>query len=113
MLSRPASQRARGLRRAPAPVRQLAALHSGRARIRAALEHCAEQERAVLALMLFERLTPAEAAQALGMPITDLLRTYDALLRELRRALRGLRFRSRLTQDGRTRTASEARVREA
>ena len=112
MLSRTVSQRARGLKRAPAPMRQLAALDAGRARIRAALERCAERERAVLALRLFERLTPAEAAQALGMPITDLLSTYDALIRELRRSLRGLRFRSPFTQTVRMRIAPDARVRE-
>ncbi len=63
--------------------------------------------------MLFERLTPAEAAGALGVPVHELTRTYDTLMRELRRTLNGLRSRPPRTRAGRGRSTSDARVREA
>lgn len=83
-------RRARGLRRAPAPVQREAALSAARARLAAALGRFREEDRALLGLMLVERLTPAEAARALDVPVSELLRGYRTLLSDLRRALRGL-----------------------
>jgi DNA-directed RNA polymerase specialized sigma24 family protein len=113
MLSESVPRRPRGLKRAPAAVRDLATREAGRERVRVALERCAEHERAVLALMLFERLTPAEAANALGVQVSELLRAYDSLMRDLRRALKGLRFRPPGSRSNGERLIPEARLRRA
>jgi DNA-directed RNA polymerase specialized sigma24 family protein len=89
----PMARRSRALRRAPEPVRRLAAVRTGRDRVHVALARCSEHERAVLALLLVEHLTPLEAAAALGLPLREVLRTYRALMAELTRVARGLRFR--------------------
>lgn len=62
-------------------------------RLREALEGCAPHERALLALLLVERLTPTEAARALHVPAASVLRRYRALLGELARAYHGLSSR--------------------
>jgi DNA-directed RNA polymerase specialized sigma24 family protein len=49
-----------------------------------ALSRCAARDRVLLALLLFERLTPAEAATVLGIPVSRIERAYLALLRDLR-----------------------------
>ncbi len=49
-----------------------------------ALSECAAHERVLLALLLFERLTAAEAATVLGIPAARIERAYAALLAELR-----------------------------
>jgi len=54
-----------------------------------ALSACAARERVLLALLLFERLTPAEAASVLGVPATRIERAYAALLAQLRGLLGG------------------------
>jgi DNA-directed RNA polymerase specialized sigma24 family protein len=54
-----------------------------------ALSGCAAHERALLALLLFERLTPAEAASVLGVPAARIERAYAALLSQLRRLIGG------------------------
>jgi DNA-directed RNA polymerase specialized sigma24 family protein len=61
---------------APSPSRS-------RLRIAAALQRCTSEERAVLALLLFERLTPPEAADALGVPEKRVERIYSSLIRDL------------------------------
>jgi DNA-directed RNA polymerase specialized sigma24 family protein len=58
-----------------------------RERITAALARRATRERLMLALLLYERLTPGETAGALGLSVAEVCRVYDALLAELRRAL--------------------------
>ena len=55
----------------------------GRRRIAAALKRCTPEERVVLALLLFERLTPPEAADALGVSARQLERVYSQVLRDL------------------------------
>ena len=54
-----------------------------------ALSGCAARERVLLALLLFERLTPAEAANVLGVPAARIERAYAALLSQLRELLGG------------------------
>jgi DNA-directed RNA polymerase specialized sigma24 family protein len=54
-----------------------------------ALSGCAARERVLLALLLFERLTPAEAASVLGVPAARIERSYAALLSQLRELLGG------------------------
>jgi DNA-directed RNA polymerase specialized sigma24 family protein len=54
-----------------------------------ALSGCATRERVLLALLLFERLTPAEAASVLGVPAMRIERAYAALLSQLRELLGG------------------------
>jgi DNA-directed RNA polymerase specialized sigma24 family protein len=61
--------------------------HDPREAVARALSRCAQRDRVLLALLLFERLTPAEAASVLGVPAARLERAYAALLGELRAAL--------------------------
>lgn len=61
-----------------------------RRRLLEALQHCAPRERMMLALLLVERLTPAEAARALRVTEASIVRRYRALLAELTRAYHGL-----------------------
>jgi DNA-directed RNA polymerase specialized sigma24 family protein len=61
-----------------------------RRRLLDALQHCAPRERMMLALLLVERLTPAEAARALRVTEASIVRRYRALLSELARAYHGL-----------------------
>lgn len=56
-----------------------------------ALARCAARERVLLALILFERLTFAEAADALGVSVRRISRLYARLLSDLRDALAGRR----------------------
>ena len=60
-----------------------------RATVSRALSACAARERVLLALLLCERLTPAEAASVLGVPAARIERAYAALLSQLRQSLRG------------------------
>jgi len=73
-------------RRAPVPV-------SARERIAAALETCTADERALLSLMLIEEMTPHEAAATLELSAREVSHTWTHLLAELRRTLRGMKFR--------------------
>jgi len=61
----------------------------------------------LLALLLFERLTPGEAAAALSLSVADVESRLDLLLTELAGALRGLPFRVRRS------TATPVRLRKA
>jgi len=63
--------------------------HDRREAVARALSGCATRERVLLALLLFERLTPAEAASVLGVPATRIERAYAALLSQLRELLGG------------------------
>ena len=77
-----------------APQRAVAASRNGRREaVARALSHCAARERVLLALLLFERLTPAEAASVLDVPAARIERAYAALLCQLREVpgLRALR----------------------
>lgn len=58
-----------------------------------ALSDCAATERVLLALLLYERLTPAEAATVLGLPAPRLERAYASLLARLGESLHGGAFR--------------------
>jgi DNA-directed RNA polymerase specialized sigma24 family protein len=59
-----------------------------RRRVAAALARSTVRERLVLALLLYERLTPGEVASALGCPVAEVERTYRLLLASLRVAMR-------------------------
>ena len=63
--------------------------HGRREAVARALSGCAARERVLLALLLFERLTPAEAASVLGVPASRIERAYAALLSQLRELLCG------------------------
>jgi len=58
-----------------------------RHRVAAALARRGARERLVLALLLYERLYPIEVADALGISLRQVERTYDCLLAELRRPI--------------------------
>ena len=68
---------------------------NGKERKRAslALGRCPERERLILALLLVERLSPAEAASTLGVSVRHLRVTYRETLANLRRASVGLMAR--------------------
>jgi len=75
---------------APAPRRPVAVpRHDRRGAVARALSRCAARERVLLALLLFERLTPAEAADVLQVPVDRVERAYAALLVQLRDLLHG------------------------
>ena len=57
--------------------------HDRREAVARALSGCAARERVLLALLLFERLTPAEAASVLDLPAARIERAYAALLAQL------------------------------
>lgn len=79
----------------PLPRRPVAAPRDDRrAAVARALGACAANERVLLALLLCERLTPAEAARVLGVPPARVERAYAALLSQLRRSLRGRALRA-------------------
>ena len=56
-----------------------------RDRVAAALARRGARERLVLTLLVYERLYPVEVADALGISLRQVERTYDALLADLRR----------------------------
>ncbi len=58
-----------------------------RAAVSRALSRCIQRERVLLALILFEHLTPAEAASVLDIPVARIERAYAALLADLRDVL--------------------------
>jgi DNA-directed RNA polymerase specialized sigma24 family protein len=73
---------------AVAPQWVVAASRNGRREaVARALSGCAVRERVLLALLLFERLTPAEAASVLDVPAARIERVYAALLGQLRERL--------------------------
>lgn len=88
MLSANAPRR-RALKRAPLGIRRLGALAIVRERLVSHLSGYDPSQRAVLAMLLLERLTPAEAARALDLSIDQVARLFRALLTDLRRAGRG------------------------
>jgi DNA-directed RNA polymerase specialized sigma24 family protein len=63
--------------------------HDRREAVARALSHCAAHERVLLALLLFERLTPAEAASVLEVPAARIERAYASLLAQLSRLAGG------------------------
>lgn len=85
----------------------------GRTRIAGALSACTPREQLVLVLLLYERLTPAEAAEALGLTTRQVEHAYHAALADLQRALRG-RTTGRLSRAIARRSISiDARLRKA
>jgi len=78
---------------------------AGRDRIAAALARRGARERLVLTLLLYERLFPIEVADALGLSLRQVERTYEALLDELRRLLTRAAARAR-ARVGRNRKAA-------
>jgi DNA-directed RNA polymerase specialized sigma24 family protein len=60
-----------------------------RQRLADAIARCTRRDRVVLGLVLVEGLTPAEAADAMGISVARLQRAYGVALAELRRAWRG------------------------
>jgi DNA-directed RNA polymerase specialized sigma24 family protein len=87
------TRRPRVARRALDSARRAPVAGSARSRIAAALSCCSEEERHVLALLIEERLTAAEAAAALELPLHHVRRVQSTLYGELRRVLRGRAFR--------------------
>lgn len=82
-----------------------------RARVAGALRACTAREQLVLVLLLYERLTPHEAAEALGLTSRQVERAYHAALADLKGALRGRR-NGRLSRTIARRSVSiEARLR--
>jgi DNA-directed RNA polymerase specialized sigma24 family protein len=78
-----------------------------------ALRACTAREQLVLVLLLYERLTPHEAAQALGLTARQVERAYHAAFADLQSALRG-RGNGRLSRAIARRSVSiEARLRRA
>jgi DNA-directed RNA polymerase specialized sigma24 family protein len=61
--------------------------HPGRLLLAAALGRFTEPQRTMLALMLVERLSSAEAAMTLGITIGQFERSYRALTADLRRSM--------------------------
>ena len=107
----------RRLRTAPRSRRQAplapAAVVCERARVAHALRACTAREQLVLVLLLYERLTPSEAAAALGLTPRQVERAYHAALADLQGALRGRR-NGRLSRAIARRSISiEARLRNA
>ena len=51
------------------------------------LRRCTEPQRTMLALILVERLSSAEAATTLGVTVRQFERSYHALVADLRRAM--------------------------
>ncbi len=60
---------------------------SARQLLAAALGRCTEPQRTMLALMLVERLSSAEAAITLGVTVGQFERSYSALISDLRRSM--------------------------
>ncbi len=89
----PAARRPRLARRALQGTGRVPRTASVRERVAEAFERLSPHERVLLALLLVERLTPAEAAEAMGMPIERLSRAARELLAELRLAVAGLGLR--------------------
>ena len=61
--------------------------HPARQLLAAALGRCTEPQRTMLALMLVERLSSAEAAVTLGITVGQFERSYRALISDLRRSM--------------------------
>lgn len=74
-----------------------------RARVRDALRALDARGQLVLVLLLYERLTAAEAAQALGLTTREVERAYRAALDQMARAASG---RATRATKARTRVAS-------
>jgi len=74
------------VRRRPGPGREAGPAER---RLWATLSRCTANHRLVLAMILVERLTPREAAAALGIPVTHLERTYHRLVARLKQSLGG------------------------
>ena len=94
-MKRTPSRRARVARRALDAARIAPPSGTSRTRVAVALDQCSASERALLSLLLTERLTVAEAAEALERAPRDVTRAYARLLSELRRSARGARLRER------------------
>ena len=78
--------------RRPAPAPSAPAADPGaRTRVAGALRACTAREQLVLVLLLYERLSPPEAAATLGLTPRQVERAYHAALADLQRALRGPR----------------------
>ncbi len=87
------TRRPRVARRALRSARRAPATGSPRERIASALACCSASERHVLALLIEERLTPAETAVALELSLAQVLNVQATLLDELSRVLGGRPFR--------------------
>ena len=79
-----------------------------RGRVAAALARRGARERLVLTLLLYERLYPIEVADALGISLRQVERTYDAMLAELRQPVVRLNGRARVRATTSTRLRKAA-----
>ena len=84
-----------------------------RSRIAGALRACTVREQLVLVLLLYERLTPSEAAATLGLTPRQVERAYFTALADLQGALRGARNGRRSRAIARRSLGAPARVRKA
>ena len=77
------------LRLVPTPARRATRVRRDirRARIAEAIARCTARDRELLALLLVERLTPAETAVALGQSLERVRRRHAALIARLAREL--------------------------
>ena len=85
--------RPRTARRAIAKAQRAPVAGRSRERMAAALACCSDAERHILALLIEERMSAAETALALELPIAHVVRVQSTLLHELRRVLSGRPFR--------------------
>jgi DNA-directed RNA polymerase specialized sigma24 family protein len=104
--------RSRVLKRAPGALKPSLAARSLRGRIVEALSGFGDEERAVLSMLLVERLTIAEAAEALGCDASRVRLAYRSLLAALRRTL-GARSNASRFGEPRARLVLPARRRAA
>jgi len=109
MLSVPSTRRTRSARGRNATAERRT---TRRARLCTALDRLAGPQRAVLALLLVERLTPAEAAQALKVTVRRLNGLYRSALDEMGQALRDQRSRP-VVRLPRRAAAGDTRLRKA
>jgi DNA-directed RNA polymerase specialized sigma24 family protein len=100
-------------RRSAPAVATPAANPGARGRIAGALRACTLREQLVLVLLLYEQLTPSEAAATLGLTPRQVERAYFTALADLQCALRGARNGRRSRAIARRSLVVAARLRKA
>jgi DNA-directed RNA polymerase specialized sigma24 family protein len=106
---RAATRRSRAATIVPTP----GASPVARGRIAGALRACTVREQLVLVLLLYEQLTPSEAAATLGLTPRQVERAYFTALADLQCALRGARNGRRSRAIARRSLVVAARLRRA
>ena len=106
---RPTWRRANGRR----PDRTRFVGETARRLLSAALERRNRRDRLIIALLLVERLSPAEAADVLGISVTRVRDLYRDALAALERAARGETASASVRERTRRSVLGEARLRKA